>query len=119
MDSDAAARGLAALRAVAGPGRDLELAAAMQAAFYRDGKSLSEVSTYADIAVAHGLDAQDVVAHLSDPQVAELARREQDELAEAGTHSYPMLLLRRGDGFVQVGGPTSSASQLRAHIDAA
>jgi hypothetical protein len=70
MDSDAAARGLAALRAVAGPGRDLELAAAMHAAFYRDGKSLSEVSTYADIAVGHGLDAQDVVAHLSDPQVA-------------------------------------------------
>ncbi|MFM9746035.1 DsbA family protein, partial [Streptomyces brasiliscabiei] len=46
LDSDAAARGLAALRAVAGAVRGLEMAAAMQAAFYGRGRSLSDPRTY-------------------------------------------------------------------------
>lgn len=49
MDSEAAACGMAALREV-GPDRAVRLAALLQEAFYLDGLSLSEVSTYRVVA---------------------------------------------------------------------
>lgn len=116
LDSDAAARGLHALRTVAGPARSLEMAAAMQAAFYRDGLSLSEATTYRTIAETHGLDVEQVSDHLHAPSTAEAARQEQEQLRDLGVHSYPTLLLRRGDQLVQVGDPTASAAQLREQI---
>src|SRR5690242_10455066 len=60
MDSEAAARGLAALRQAA-PDRAVELAVAMQRAFYVDGLSLSDPDTYRRVAEAAGLDAGAVV----------------------------------------------------------
>lgn len=119
LDSDAAARGLAALRASAGEHRALEMAGAMQTAFYRDGRSLSDAETYAVIADDRGLDGDAVQRQLDDDVIAGQARRDQEWLAELGVHSYPMLLLRRGDELVQIGSPTASAAQLRAQISAA
>ena len=55
MDSEAAARGFAALRQVA-PSRAVELAALQQEAFYVDGLSLSDASTYRAIAAKAGRD---------------------------------------------------------------
>lgn len=119
LDSDAAARGLTALRESAGEARSLEMAAAMQASFYRDGRSLSDPETYAAIARANGLDSGEVQSLLGDERVIDTARQEQSWLAELGIHSYPLLLLRRGDELVQIGSPAASAQQLRAQIDAA
>lgn len=119
LDSDAAARGLAALRAVAGAARDLEMAGAMQSAFYGSGSSLSDPRTYETIADERGLDGEAVVGLLDDPRIAAAARREQEQLIALGARSYPMLLLRRGGELVQLGGPTSSAPQLRAQIEQA
>ena len=51
MDSTAAARGVAALRQVA-PHRAVELAMAVQRAFYVDGLSLSAADTYRTVAAA-------------------------------------------------------------------
>ncbi|MBK3571484.1 DsbA family protein, partial [Streptomyces sp. MBT62] len=66
MDSEAAARGVAALRQTA-PDRAAELAAALQHAFYVDGHSLSEAVTYRTVAQAAGLDADAVVAAFEAP----------------------------------------------------
>ena len=54
MDSEAAARGTAALR-LAAPDRVVELATALQRAFYVDGHSLSDADTYRTLAEAAGL----------------------------------------------------------------
>jgi putative protein-disulfide isomerase len=61
MDSEAAARGVAALRQTA-PDRSVELAANLQHAFYADGRSLSARATYRQVAETAGLDAEAVVA---------------------------------------------------------
>ena len=66
MDSEDAARGVAALRAVA-PERSLELVEAMQRAFYVDGLSLSDPETYRALVVAAGLDPDDMAAEFSAP----------------------------------------------------
>lgn len=66
MDSLDAARGMAALRQAA-PDRAVELAIAVQAAFYQDGLSLSDPGTFTRIAAAAGLDPLEVGAALAAP----------------------------------------------------
>jgi putative protein-disulfide isomerase len=90
MDSEAAARGVAALRAAA-PGRAAELAIAAQRAFYVDGLSLSEPGTYARIAEAAGLEPGPVLAALSSP--TDDFRR----AAALGVDAYPTLLAVDGE----------------------
>ncbi|PAZ11233.1 DsbA family protein [Streptomyces sp. SA15] len=96
MDSEAAARGVAALRQVA-PDRAAELAAVLQHAFYVDGRSLSDAATYRWIAQAAGLDADAVVAAFEAPEAQTVARAEFRRAAELGVTGFPTLLAVDGD----------------------
>ncbi len=87
MDSEAAARGVAALRQVA-PDRAAELATALQHAFYVDGLSLSEAATYRKVAEAAGLDADAVVAAFEAPE-AQTAAQADFRRAAARGHRLP------------------------------
>lgn len=116
MDSTAAATGFAALRAAA-PGRALESAEAMQRAFYFDGLSLSEASTYRHIAEQQGLDADAVVIGFASPASRTAAAQDFTRAARLGVTSYPTLLLHTDTGVVRLGGPTSTATQLTNAID--
>nr|WP_216852880.1 DsbA family protein [Phytoactinopolyspora halotolerans] len=116
MDSTAAAAGFAALRAAA-PGRALESAEAMQRAFYFDGLSLSEVSTYRHIAQQQGLDADAVVTGFASPTGRTAAAQDFTRAARLGVTSYPTLLLHTDTGVIRLGGPASTATQLTNAID--
>ncbi|NNH21858.1 DsbA family protein [Pseudokineococcus marinus] len=116
MDSDDAARGLLALQAVAGHGRDVELARAMQEAFYLDGLSLSEAETYRRIAQRLGLPADDVEAAYAHPRTHAAARDRQAQVAALGVAAYPTLLARTPAGLAQVGNPTATADEIRAAL---
>src|SRR4051794_23212057 len=83
MDSAAAARGMAALRAVA-PDRVVELATALQRAFYVDGRSLSDADTYRHLAEAAGLSADAVVAAFEAPAARESAETDFRRAAQLG-----------------------------------
>lgn len=96
MDSEAAARGVAALRQVA-PDRAAELAAALQHAFYVDGLSLSEAATYRTVAQAAGLDAAAVVAAFEAPEAQTAARDDFRRAARLGVTGFPTLLAVDGD----------------------
>lgn len=109
MDSTAAATGFAALRAAA-PERALESAEAMQRAFYLDGLSLSETSTYRRIAEQLGLTVTRLDARAA-------AVRDFTQAARLGVTSYPTLLLHTDTGVVRLGGPTSTATQLTSAVD--
>lgn len=99
MDSDAAARGMAALRQAA-PGRAAELAAALQRAFYTDGHSLSDPATYAAIAQPAGLDAQAVTAAFQAPAARAAAAADYHRAARLGVTAFPTLLAEHGDRLV-------------------
>lgn len=114
MDSTAAAIGFAALRTVA-PERALESAEAMQRAFYFDGLSLSEASTYQHIADQLGLDA--VAAVFTSPDGRAAAVHDFTQAARLGVTSYPTLLLHTDTGVVRLGGPAATATQLTAALD--
>jgi putative protein-disulfide isomerase len=91
MDSEAAARGFAALRQAA-PERAAELAAALQHAFYVDGRSLSDADTYRAVAEAAGLDGDAVVAAFLAPEAAATAQADFARSATLGVTGFPTLL---------------------------
>ncbi|PHQ51756.1 DsbA family protein [Streptomyces cinnamoneus] len=96
MDSEAAARGMAALRQAA-PDRAAELAAAMQEAFYAAGLSLSDAATYRRIASGAGLDADAVTAAFGAPAAQTAARADFRRAAGFGVQGFPTLLAVDGD----------------------
>ncbi|GGQ19393.1 DsbA family protein [Streptomyces mutabilis] len=116
MDSTDAATGLVALRRQR-PAAALELAGAMQRAWYIDGRSLSDPEVYRDIAEAHAIDPGAVNDALTDPAVRVEAERDMRELRQLDVDHYPTLLLRTSAGLQQLGGPVSSAAALTAALD--
>jgi putative protein-disulfide isomerase len=96
MNSEDAAMGLAALRALA-PDRGIHFAHRMQEAFYSEGRSLSDRDTIIDIARSEGLDTAQVRNLLT----SEYARKESlsdfSLARRLGVSSYPTLLFIDGD----------------------
>ncbi|MEU8582813.1 DsbA family protein [Streptomyces abikoensis] len=118
MDSEAAARGMAALRQAA-PDRAAGLAAALQDAFYADGLSLSEESTYRTLAEAAGLDADAVAAAFSAPGAAKAARADFRRAAEYGVQGFPTLLAVDGERVTVLAVGHATADQVDGHLAAA
>ncbi|MFG2550775.1 DsbA family protein [Streptomyces sp. NPDC048581] len=96
MDSEAAARGVAALRQTA-PDRAAELATALQHAFYVDGLSLSDPATYRTVAEATGLNAEAVLAAFAAPETRTTAEIDFRRAAALGVTGFPTLLAVDGD----------------------
>ena len=96
MDSEAAARGVAALRQIA-PDRAAELAADLQSAFYVDGQSLSDAATYRRLAENAGLDADAVVAAFEAPEARYAAADDFHRATELGVTGFPTLLAVDGE----------------------
>ena len=91
MDSQAAARGVAALRQAA-PERVVELVVALQRAFYVDGHSLSDPATYRALAKEAGLDADAVVTAFQAPETRAEAEADFRRAAQLGVTGFPTLL---------------------------
>ncbi|MFH0176294.1 DsbA family protein [Streptomyces cacaoi] len=116
MDSEAAARGVAALRQTA-PDRIVDLAAALQHAFYVDGLSLSDPATYRAVADAAGLDSDSVVDAFAAPGPAAAAKADFTRAAGLGVNSFPTLLAVEGDRItpLAVGHATADRIDQRLH----
>ncbi|TMR91057.1 DsbA family protein [Nonomuraea basaltis] len=117
MDSEAAARGVAALRQVA-PEREVELAAALQRAFYVDGHSLSAPHTYRTVADAAGVDADAVVTAFQAPQARAGAEADFGRAARLGVDAFPTLLAVDGDNVVTLAVGHATADQVDQRLAA-
>ena len=111
MDSEAAARGVAALRDAA-PGRAAELAIAVQQAFFHDGQSLNDPETYHEIANDFGLDADAVVAGFHS------ARPEEDFAVAArfGVNGFPTLIAIKDDKAYALARGHASADEVEQRL---
>jgi len=116
MDSDAAAKGYAALRFFA-PERAYPLASSMQRAFYYEGKSLSDPATYREIAQSHHLDPEAVLNRFNDAASTKDAYADFTKVQQMGVQSYPTLLLQSGENFINFGGGVMTTEQLEARLD--
>lgn len=117
MDSEAAARGVVALRGAA-PDRIVELAAAMQQAFYRDGLSLSDPATYHAVAQAADLDPDTVVGAFTAPGSAATAAGDFARVAGLGVDSFPTLLAIEGDHPTVLAVGHATVDQIERRLDA-
>jgi putative protein-disulfide isomerase len=117
MDSEDAARGMAAVRQVV-PGRAVDLAATLQHAFYVDGLSLSDPATYRTVAAAAGLDPDAVVEAFTAPASAAAAQEDFARASGLGVHSFPTLLAVDGDRQKIVAVGHATADQVDRRLDA-
>jgi putative protein-disulfide isomerase len=117
MDSEAAARGVAALCRTA-PGRAPELAAAVQHAFYVDGLSLSEAATYRAVAQAAGLDPDAVVSAFQAPEASNAAAEDFHRAAGLGVSGFPTLLAVDGDAVTSLARGHATADEVDQRIAA-
>ncbi|MFJ3308417.1 DsbA family protein [Streptomyces sp. NPDC086549] len=111
MDSADAATGLVALRSQPGVNA-LDAAAAMQRAWYVDGRSLSGAAVYRDLAAELGLDAEAVAAAFASPAARAEAEADFIDVRRLNVDGYPTLLLHTAHGTDHLGGPASSADML-------
>lgn len=111
LDSKAAAIGYAALREVA-PDKSLQFASQLQHAFYYNGESLSDIKTFKRIAESEDLDIERVVRLIEDEKTADQVEKEFLSVAELGVHSYPTLLLKKGQEILPLGGGAMTAHKL-------
>ena len=114
MDSEAAARGVAALRQAA-PERIVELTEAVQHAFYVDGRSLSEPETYRRLGEAAGLDPGAITTSFATGAVA--AQSDFARAAELGVHSYPTLLAMEGDSVTALAVGHATVDEIEARLE--
>ncbi len=115
MDSEMAAIGFSALRSFA-PERAVYLASAMQHAFYYEGKSLSDPETYREIAIAHNLNPELVIERMKEQDTITDAYSGFTKVNELNVHSYPTLLLKKGDEYISLGGGAMTAEKLEARL---
>ncbi|MFJ8538000.1 DsbA family protein [Streptomyces sp. NPDC093591] len=117
MDSEDAARGVAALRRIA-PDRTAELVMAMQRAFYVDGLSLSDPATYRKLAEQAGLDADAVVTAFEAPEARAAAQADFHLGAELGVTGFPTLLAVDGDRVTPLAYGHATADEVDARLSA-
>lgn len=118
LDSLIAARAFVTFRELAGAERGVEIAHALQHAWYWEGKDLADTDVLRGIAEELGLDADKALELFADEASttakaeAEFQRRKDLEIK-----GYPSLLLETPEGLKQVGGPTSSPERLTYCFD--
>ncbi|BBH69756.1 DsbA family protein [Actinoplanes sp. OR16] len=110
MDSEAAARGFAALRDAA-PDRAVELAEAVQHAFYVEGRSLSDPDTFTAIAAQRGLTLGGPVA--AGEEQADFVRTKH-----LGVTGFPTLLAVHGSSAVVLAHGQGDADVISSRLDA-
>ncbi|MFH9005412.1 DsbA family protein [Streptomyces afghaniensis] len=117
MDSEAAARGVVALRRAA-PDRAAELAGALQRAFYVDGLSLSDPATYRKVAEEAGQDADAVVAAFDAPEARDAAADDFRRSAGLGVTGFPTLLAVDGDRVTALAQGHATAAEIDRRLAA-
>ncbi len=89
---------------------------AIQSAFYQDGLSLSDISTYGKIAEQFSLDRQQVetdLAHIFQQD----SSPEFIQARQLGVQTYPTLLLEKNGTFYDVRGQAMTLAELEMNLD--
>ncbi|MFD5949766.1 DsbA family protein [Streptomyces collinus] len=115
MDSEAAARGVAALRHLA-PARAAELATALQRVFYVGGLSLSDPAAYRKVAEESGLDADAVIDAFEAPSARQAAEADFRRAADLGVTGFPTLLAADGDRFTPLAYGNATTAEVEQRL---
>lgn len=98
------------------PGSALGFMQAVQAAFYRDGRDVTQACELADIAAARGLARETFLGLLESDAVREETRRDFAAAREAGVSAFPTLAVARGAGLYLVASGFATADVLAQRL---
>ncbi|WP_303637069.1 DsbA family protein [Stenotrophomonas tuberculopleuritidis] len=111
MDSQHAGAALAALRHQS-PNRAIHWLQQLQEAFYKRGKSLSDIATIVEVAESNGLNGEVTRSLLEDGRAVQAALEDFAAARLLGATTYPTLLLVNGNHVVKLPGTGTSLSAL-------
>lgn len=117
LNSEDAASGLIALKSLDSK-RGVEFIAAIQHAFYFEGKSLSDIQTYLNIAERMGLDHTTLKKKLNDNTILTDVHAEFSLAQQLKVEGYPTLLLKKENEYIYLGGSTLKPKEIEAKINA-
>jgi putative protein-disulfide isomerase len=115
-DTEPASRAVATARAF-DPQFALRVFSALQSAFYRDSRDVTQAATLADIAAECGLQRDAFLARWSSPEMRTLTQADFQSARRLGVTSFPTLLLRRGSQLDLVSRGYVEAAPLLAHVE--
>ncbi len=117
LDSYHPAVGFSVLKNYLPNEKHILLAKDLQKAFYENGQSLSEISTYENLALKYQLNAQEICENIQ-KQWTEKANHSDFQKAKAfGVQSYPTLILEKEGKFYDLKGNTVSISDLEQNLE--
>ncbi|GHG12713.1 DsbA family protein [Deinococcus piscis] len=116
LDSGVAARAYWALHGLA-PGRGLEIAHALQHAWYWDGRDLRDPAVIQDVATELGLDAAAARRALADPATEMQALAGFERRKTLDVPGYPTLLVHGPHGSQRIGGARATPAKLTAAFE--
>ncbi|MCP1639622.1 putative protein-disulfide isomerase [Streptococcus gallinaceus] len=115
LSSNDAAIGYGLLRDQLPMDKHLDLAQDLQMAFYQDGKSLSDVATYTDLAQAYGLEEDSLAQAFLGEQAS---GKNHSDIAKArafGVQSYPTLLIEKNGKIYDLRSEAMTLEELESH----
>lgn len=119
LDSSKPATAFALMRDQVAQHAHLDLAMAIQTAFFQEGKSLSEVATYLEFARRFGLAKQTLRQELQEAfEAADLGKRDFEVAAVFGVTSYPTVILEVGDRYAILNTDVRTLDDLEARFQA-
>ena len=83
-------------------GRDVEFAATLQYALYRDGIDLNVPAHYGPLVESYGLNPDEFVQHLNDPAIREQTLAEFKIVSDFGINGFPSVIVENGDNLFLV-----------------
>lgn len=100
-------------------GRDIEFAATLQNALYRDGIDLNVDAHYGPLVEPYGVDPDEFVAHLNDAAIVDQTTQEFALVAQMGINGFPSVIVEKGDELFLVARGYLSYDDLVANISRA
>ncbi|WP_229374540.1 DsbA family protein [Fibrella rubiginis] len=78
-------------------GRDIEFAATLQNALYRDGIDLNVDANYGPLVETYDVDPDEFVAHLNDEAIIDQTQQEFALVAQMGINGFPSVIVEKGE----------------------
>jgi len=94
------------------PEKAVELAHAVQAAFYRDGLDFNDAASYATVCDSFGIDFQAFTQKFNSMEYQLATKDEFNEAARYGVSGYPTVVARFGTQYFMLGHGFTKATQL-------
>ncbi|MCP2014210.1 putative protein-disulfide isomerase [Deinococcus sp. HSC-46F16] len=117
LDSGVSAAAFWALHAQA-PQRGLDIAHALQHAWYVDGRDLHDEAVVADVARALNLDPARATSDVRRPETLAQSQAGFARRQTLPVEGYPTLLMQTPEGYRRLGGATTSAEKLQQEFEA-